>query len=172
MYQCRDIVFLGQIIWGSWIPENLYWDQGGHEMVFCDFAKYKIGQNKILISRNFAEILRNTLSINSFAKEILQNFVKYLFCEMILPKFRETLFVFRKISSCYQFCERNFAKFCQILISPNDFAEISHNFAKYFSYFTKFCRKTSFAKQNFAKLREILLYEILQNLAKLFQKFH
>jgi len=46
--------------------------------VYADFAKYKIGRNKISISRNFAK-----------------------FREMILPKFRVTLVELREILSCH-----------------------------------------------------------------------
>jgi len=65
-----------------------------------------------------------------------------------------------------------------MLISLNDFAEILRDFAKHFSYFAKYCRKISFAKEilsntkfrerNFAKFRQILIsrndfVEILRN---------
>jgi len=163
-------------------------------MVSCDFAKYEIGRNKILILRNdlaeisscfsfakeissktyFAKWFRRNFAehflyfakfrcVISFAKEISVNFVKYLLHLMILPKFREILFEFREISLC-SFCERNFAKFRQIFISRNDFAEISRNFANYFSYFAKLVAKLvsrneisrNLASRNFAKFRKII----------------
>jgi len=73
--------------------------------VFCDFAKYEIGRNKILISQNnFVEILRNTFTIS-------QNFVVFLVSQK----------KFRKISSNTYFADY-------------DFAEISRNFAKHFVF--------------------------------------
>jgi len=60
--------------------------------VFCDFAKYESGRNDILISRNFAKYFlyfAKFRRVLSFAKGISRNFVKYLFREMISPKFRE-----------------------------------------------------------------------------------
>ena len=89
---------------------------------------------------------------------------------MILTKFLETLFVFCEISLCFQFLERNFAKFCQILNSQKAFAEISRNFAKHFLYFAKFCRVISFAKEispNFVKY--LFCDIILPKFRKIFQ---
>jgi len=74
----------------------------------------------------------------SFAKEISRNLVKYLFQEMILPKFpeisRNTFCVLRNFVVLLDL-QKKFAKFRQIFILQNDFAEISQNFAKCFSYF-------------------------------------
>jgi hypothetical protein len=44
--------------------------KGGHETGFCDLAKYKIGRNKILISRNLSRFRKIIWSI---FREISQN---------------------------------------------------------------------------------------------------
>ena len=101
---------------------------------------------------DFAKILRNTFCISrnrviSFAKEISSNTYFALqndFAEIS----QNTLY---------------FAKFCHVISSVK---EISQIFVKYLfrqMILLKFLCKTSFAKRNFAKLRKILLYEILRN---------
>jgi len=137
-----------------------------------DFAK--ISRN---ITKHFSNFTKHFsyfakfCSIISFAKDISRNFVKYLFREIILMKFREISRITFRIS-------RNFVLF---LVSRKKFREISsniyfakwfcRNFAKYFAYFAKFRRKTSFAKRYFAKFcfpksREILRVYFI-NFAKL-----
>jgi len=110
----------------------------------------------------------------SFAKEILRNFVIYLFREMILPKFRE--FSRNTFWISQNFIVLIVSRKKSREISSNTyftkwFAEILLNFAKYLSYFAKYRRKTSFLKRNFASYCEILLHKILRNFAKLIQKF-
>ena len=91
--------------------------------------------------------------------------IKFKFCEISLNftkgfcrnfmKFHKTLFVLCKICLCYEFHERNLAKFCQILMSRNNFAHILQNFAIHFLYFAKFCCINTFMNE-IAKFCQIL----------------
>ena len=93
--------------------------------LFCEMIQPKsreISRNSFCIPRNFVALL--------VSRKKIPNFVKYKFREMIFPKFRETLFVFREISSCYQFREKNSRNFVKYLIREMifpKFREISRN---------------------------------------------
>ena len=111
----------------------------------------------------------------SFGKEMSQNFVKYLFCEKILRKYREIL----RNTFCIS---RNFVVF---LVVRQKFREISSNFAKWFCrniakfrnnffYFAKFCftKSREILRNYFKKFHQITKWKISQNFAKFrFAKF-
>ena len=84
-------------------------------MVFCDFAKYKIEQNKILILQNFAKFHR----VISFTKEIFEKFCQILILQNDFAKILQNTFCILQ-------------DFVVFLVSQKKFLEILSN-----TYFAK-----------------------------------
>jgi len=124
------------------------------EWRFAKFCQILFMQNNFAkIFQDFARVFSYFATfrrITSFENEILRDFIKYI---VLRKKFREI--------SSYTFLQ-------------NDFAEMLRNFAKSFSYFAKFHRTVSFAKQNFAKFCTFCLRKfyviIKKNSARLWSK--
>jgi len=109
------------------------------------------------------------------------NFFKYFFRKIFYRNFAKHFSYFAKFCRRITLANEISRNFVRFLVLRKKFHEISSktyfakwfcwNFAKYFSYFAKFRRITSFAKWNFSKFLPIFLYEISWNFAKFLHKF-